>query len=186
MTYKQFILLLGFWLLAGCSARVGTQQLEAAPQEAYEFQLSAGDRVRVIVFGHDDLSGEFEVDQEGQISLPLVKNVKVGGLTPQKAEEIITDRLKPDYLRDPRVSVEVLGYQPIYVLGEVERPGGFPFVSGMTVANAIAVAGGYTYRANRNKITVIRRSDATKVKRLASEDSLVYPGDIIEVGERFF
>jgi protein involved in polysaccharide export with SLBB domain len=94
--------------------------------------------------------------------------------------------LKPDYLKDPRVSVEVLNYRPFYIIGEVKKPGSYAYVSGMTVVNAIALAGGYTYRARENKFLVTRATDPKNIKHPADHDTQVLPGDVIEVPERFF
>lgn len=94
--------------------------------------------------------------------------------------------MKPDYLKDPRVSVEVLNYRPFYIIGEVKKPGSYAYVSGMTVVNAIALAGGYTYRARENNILVTRATDPKNIKHPADHDTQVLPGDVIEVPERFF
>ncbi len=155
----------------------------AAPPE---YRLTAGDKVRVVVFGHDDLSGEFELDGAGRLSLPLIRVVDAAGLSTSDLERAITDALQPDYLRNPRVSVEILGYRPVYIIGEVREPGSYPFTSGMTVVNAVAMAGGYTYRAARNKMTVTRANEPDAGKTRIAEDTRVYPGDVIEVPERFF
>ncbi len=163
--------------------------LSAAPPargEQIEYTLGAGDSLRVTVFGQDDLSGDFEVDGAGFVSLPLVGEVAGGGLTVRELERAITDALKPDYLINPRVSVQVLNYRPFYIIGEVKNPGSYPFVNGMKVINAIALAGGYTYRARENNVTVIRATNPTREKESADHDTIILPGDVIEVPERFF
>jgi polysaccharide export outer membrane protein len=118
--------------------------------------------------------------------LPLIGQVKVGGLTINGAQELITERYGKDYLVNPRVNVEVLNYRPFFILGEVKSPGSYPYVSGMSVVNAIALAGGYTPRANRNRITIKRASSASSTEQEAPEDAIVLPGDVIRVPERFF
>jgi len=154
--------------------------------EAPRYTLGAGDQVRVIVFGQEDLSGDFELDGSGRISLPLILEVQAGGLTLPQLEASITGKLKPVFLKNPRVSVAVLNYRPFYILGEVRRPGSYPYVHGMTVINAIALAGGYTYRAKVNEVK-IKRSLGTKSKQLpANHETIVLPGDVIEVPERFW
>lgn len=150
------------------------------------YQLGSGDRVRVTVFGHKDLSGEFTVDGGGNVSLPLVGNVKAGGLSLRDFEGNIIAALKPDYLKNPRVSAEVLNYRPFYIIGEVKKPGSYPYVNGMTVVNAVALAGGYTYRARENQLLIIRATDKSRTKEPANHDTAVLPGDVIEVPERFF
>ncbi len=150
------------------------------------YKLGSGDRVKVTVFGHDDLSGRFLVGGNGDVALPLIGKVRAGGLTVTEFEARVVDALMPDYLKNPRVSVEVLNYRPFYIIGEVKKPGSYPFVNGMTVVNAIALAGGYTYRARENKIFVTRATDPKNVKRPADHATPIRPGDVIEVPERFF
>jgi len=158
----------------------------AVETDPVEYMLGAGDEVRVTVFGQDDLSGTFQVDGSGTISLPLIGKVKAGGRTVRETEIAIVGRLKPDYLKNPRVSLEVMNYRPFYIIGEVKKPGSYPYVNGMTVVNAIALGGGYTYRARENNIYLTRAKDQERKKQPASHDTLVLPGDIIEVPERYF
>lgn len=155
---------------------------ELNPRE--EYRLAAGDRVRVSVYGHEDLSGEFEVDGSGQLSLPLIEDVSARGRTLNDLELDIENYLKPDYLIDPQVSVEMLNYRPFYIVGEVKEPGSYPYVNGMTVINAVAMAGGYTYRAHKGAIRIVREQAQDKLE--ASSGTEVMPGDVIEIGERFF
>lgn len=150
-----------------------------------EYRLGIGDRLRVTVFGHDDLSGEFEVSSNGSITLPLIGEVGAANLTLTELEQKITGKLRPDYLKNPQVSAEVLNYRPFYIIGEVRNPGDYPYVGGMRVVNAIAMAGGFTYRADEDGILVTRAAgDGTQVE--VSADAPIYPGDVIEVPERFF
>jgi len=151
-----------------------------------EYRLGSGDRIKVTVYGHTDLSGEFEVDGAGNLSLPLIQVVHAAELTQQELEQVITAKLKPDYLKNPRVSVQVLSYRPFYIIGEVKNPGSYPYVNGMTVVNAVALAGGYTYRAKPDAVTIIRANDREKEKAPAGRDTKVLPGDVIEVPERYF
>jgi protein involved in polysaccharide export with SLBB domain len=151
-----------------------------------EYRLAPGDRVKVIVFGHEDLSGEYEVDNEGRLTLPLIKSVQATGLTIQEIEQAITDKLQPDYLRNPKVGVVVLEYRPFYILGEVKNPGSYPYSSNLTVVSAVALAGGYTYRARKSRIVIIRADDPNREKVPADDNTAVLPGDVIEVPERFF
>lgn len=171
---------LGFLLAAAVPVRAA-EDLSVA-----SYRLDAGDKVRVTVYGHEDLSGEFEVDGTGGLALPLAGAVQAAGLTAGELEAAIVGKLKPDYLRDPRVSVEILGYRPVYVIGEVQAPGSYPYTSGMTAINAVALAGGYTYRAQKSKVTIVRgtRQDQQTIK--ADPDTPLLPGDVIEVPERFF
>jgi protein involved in polysaccharide export with SLBB domain len=166
------------------AASSGSAVAQARPDSGY--LLGSGDRVRVTVFGHRDLSGDFTVDGSGNVSLPLVGNVKAGGLSLREFEGNIITALKPDYLKNPRVSAEVLNYRPFYIIGEVKKPGSYSYVNGMTVVNAVALAGGYTYRARENQLLIIRATDKTRTKEPANHDTVVLPGDVIEVPERFF
>ncbi|MGF1639322.1 MAG: polysaccharide biosynthesis/export family protein [Rhodospirillales bacterium] len=158
----------------------------AAAQGAADYRLSAGDRIKVTVFGHEDLSGEFEIDGSGNVSLPLVRNVGAQGLTLPELESAIAERLKPDYLKDPSVSIEVLNYRPFYIYGEVNQPGSYPYASGMTVDKAIATAGGFSYRARKSRVKIVRANDPSRTPQEASHDTPILPGDIIEVPERYF
>jgi protein involved in polysaccharide export with SLBB domain len=151
-----------------------------------EYLLAAGDRVKVVVFGHPDLSGDYEVDSEGRLSLPLIKSFPAAGLTLEEIENAIADKLSPDYLKNPRVGVVVLEYRPFYILGEVKSPGSYPYSSNMTVIASVALAGGYTYRAKKNKVTIIRANDPEHQKTPVDDNTPVMPGDVIEVPERFF
>ena len=157
---------------------------EPAPVD--EYRLAAGDRVKITVFGHEDLSGEFDVDAAGQISMPLIDEIPAAGQTPRGLEDAIVQELQPDYLKNPNVSVEVLSYRPVYILGEVSTPGSYPFVNGMTVVNAVAVAGGFTYRARKGRIKIVRDNSEGSVEIPARLDTPLLPGDVIDVPERFF
>ena len=151
-----------------------------------EYQISVGDTVRVSVFGHDDLSKECQIDNSGRCSLPLINYVDAAGLTAPQLEQVVIASLKPDYLKDPQVRVEVTGFRPIYVLGEVNKPGGYPYSIGITVANAVALAGGYTFRASRRKISVTHAEPDEPEEQRISEQYELNPGDVIEIPERFF
>jgi len=153
---------------------------------ADDYRLAAGDRVRVSIYGHEDLSGEFEVDGTGQLSLPLIMNVIAGGLTRKELEADITAKLQPDFLKNPRVSVEILNYRPFYIVGEVNKPGSYGYVSGMKVINAVALAGGFTFRAQKGDIKITREKSGAKTELEGTVETIVLPGDVIEIGERFF
>jgi len=173
--------------LAACSSRT-TAQPEPPNLQAQSkaYTLGPGDKVKITVFGEEQLSGEFEVDSTGKISMPLAGDVPAVGQTINQVSSTIVQRLTTGYLRDPKVSVEVLTYRPFFILGEVMRPGSFPYASGMTVVNAVALAGGYTYRADKTDITVKRAADPNKNKYHIEETGFVGPGDVVEVPERFF
>jgi polysaccharide export outer membrane protein len=183
--------------MAGLMGPVAAQGVEGAPAalappageippQLREYKLGPGDRLRISVFGHEDLSGVFEVDGTGAVSYPLIGNIRVGGMTLSQVEVAVVAALRPDYLKNPRVSVEVLNYRPFYIMGEVREPGSYPYVNGITVLNAVAIAGGFTYRARESRMTVIRADDPEREEIPVTPDTVVLPGDIIEVPERFF
>ena len=118
-------------LCALCSAVAGAQDI-GTPDD---YRLASGDKVRITVYGHEDLSGEFEVDSTGQLSLPLIQDIDAANKTLNQLELDIEDALRPDYLKNPRLSVEILSYRPFYIVGEVNDPGSYPYVSGMSVIN---------------------------------------------------
>ncbi len=148
------------------------------------YNLGSGDRVRVTVFGQTELSGEFEIGSGGAIAMPLIGLVMAGGLSVVELQTRIRDLLLDGYLRDPQVSIEVLNYRPFYILGEVNAPGSYPYVAGMTVLNAVALADGYTYRADEDEVFLKRANTTNEV--VVNDQTVVFPGDIIRVDERFF
>lgn len=155
-----------------------------APEAAY--RLGAGDRLKITVYGEPDLSGAFEVDGAGVVSLPLVGEVQAGGQTVRALARAIEEAYRGDYLLNPRVSAEVLNFRPFFILGEVKSPGHYAYISGMTVLNAVAVAGGYTYRAKKSEFEVKRTISGAEQTLMLSEKDKVMPGDVIHIDERFF
>lgn len=147
------------------------------------YRLGVGDRLKISVFGEEALSGEFQIDGTGSVSLPLVGELELGGTTVREAERRVEGALANGYLVNPRVSVEVTNYRPFYILGEVRSPGSYPYRNGMTVINAVAVAGGFTYRARRGRALIQRDGE---LRKDAEPSTLVLPGDIITIPERFF
>jgi polysaccharide export outer membrane protein len=121
-----------------------------------EYSLGTGDRLRINVFRQLNLSGEFEVDSAGRITLPLVGDVLVVNRSLDDVRQLIVSALKPDYLKNPQVGVEVISYRPFYIIGEVANPGSYPYVGGMRAINAVAMAGGFTYRAKQKDLLLTR------------------------------
>jgi protein involved in polysaccharide export with SLBB domain len=164
----------------------GPGVLQSAAGPAPELRLSGGDKVRVTVYGEDKISGEYQIDSGGFLSIPLAGTVQGEGLTKIELEQALTQKLKSEYLRNPKVTVEVISYRPFYVLGEVKSPGEYQFRSGLNVLSAIAIAGGATYRAN-NSTVMIQRFGSTELKEYQQSPTvLVLPGDVVRVPERFF
>ncbi len=171
-------------LSAALAAAVGRIPAKAA--DALQYRLGPSDRIVVTVFGHEDLSGEFELDGQGRIALPLIGEVALARQTLRQAEQQVVSLLKPDYLVNPRVSIQVTNYRPFYILGEVNRPGSYPYVNGLTVVQAVAIAGGYTYRARESRVSIQRAGDPKGSDRPAGPATVVLPGDVINVPQRFF
>ena len=148
--------------------------------------LAAGDRVKVTVFDQPDLSGEFEVDATGFLSMPLIGKVAAANGGVQRLEAAIEEKLLDGYLRNPRVNVEVLSLRAIFVLGEVGVPGSYPYTVGLTALKAVALAGGFSYRAKKNGLRVTRASEPEKGEQSIAGSEVISPGDIVVVPERFF
>lgn len=187
--FSRLLLLCGvFFCTALLAEEKNEQQTQSqqAPSLNQEYRLGSGDLLKITVFNQEDLSGEYTINGAGQISLPLIGAVNTKDLTVKQVEQGIADKLKPDYLLNPRVSVQVLNYRPFYILGEVKEPKSYPYVDGMTYLNAVAIAGGYTYRAKEDHVVVIRMNDPQKRELTLNMDEKVLPGDVIHVKERFF
>lgn len=183
------LMLLGAMSLAACASEDYPPLDSVAPPGAtpdQPYTLGTGDRIRVNVYGYDDLSGEYDIDATGAFPMPLVGTVKVAGKTPAAVEAELTKGLKSGgYLTDPRVGVQVVNYRPFFILGEVKTPGRYPYENGMSVLEAVATAGGYTFRANQNKI-IVHRGGASAPGALAKPTDAILPGDVIDVQQRFF
>jgi polysaccharide export outer membrane protein len=171
---------------------VGTVQPFGASGEAtaYEFEggyrVGAGDRLTIRVLGQLDLTGDYLVDGAGNISMPLVRSLPVAGLSTPAIEEVITAKLQQGFLRKPSVSVQLAVARPFYIMGQVGAAGSFPYRAGMTVQNAIALAGGYSARADQNNVLITRKLlNGTNTVRVPVTAQL-YPGDIVFVRERWF
>ena len=178
-----FALAIVLGLTCTLTVRAADAQTSADPGG---YAVGPGDRIRVTVFGHEDLSGEFTISEAGTISLPLAGILTIEGGTLADAERTVVGALKPDYLLNPQVSIELMEYRPFYIIGEVNEPGSYPYVNGMTVTEAVALAGGYTHRAKEQEAVVIRASDPTRAERSIPVTDVVLPGDVVKIPERFF
>lgn len=156
----------------------------AAEDEPY--RLDAGDKLRVVVFGQEGLTNSYTVDAGGAIAMPLIGAVRARGLTPAQLAAAITARLKRGYLREPYVAVEIESYRPFFILGEVTAPGQYPYVPNMTAEAAVAIAGGFTPRAQRGSVQLTRPTAAGVLRQDVPPGTLLRPGDTIVVGERWF
>lgn len=157
-----------------------------APAQSVDYVLGSADKVRVTVYGEPSLSGEFFISGSGIMSLPLIGEIKAGGMTLGQFQTAVQKALSDGYLKDPRVSAEVLTFRPFYILGEVEKPGTYPYTAGLTVLNAVATAGGFTYRADKKNVWIKHNGETTEQKSELTPSIVVAPGDTIRLGERFF
>ncbi len=161
-----------------------TAQAEEPALKAYK--LDSGDKISITVFDEPDLSFEVLISNAGSVSYPFLGELKVKGLTPGELENRIIAGLKGPYLIDPKVAVTVIQYRPFYIHGEVKQSGGYPYQPYLTLRRAVTLAGGFTERASKTKITVIRDGDQQKKPVKIELDDLVYPGDTITVEQSFF
>lgn len=152
-----------------------------------QYQLASGDVIRVSVFGEDDLSFDsIRLNESGAFSYPFIGVVNAMGLTARQLEQRIFNGLKDDYLINPRISVSVLEYRQFYISGEVRKPGGYSYQPGLTVRRALAIAGGMTDRGSERRISIIRDGRSTDQSERATLDTLVMPGDSIQINQGFF
>lgn len=187
----RFVLLIlslvGVMLVGGCTSSYPPKDATTYSSLIAPYRLDSGDRLRVVVFGQADLSSTYLIDQAGYISMPLIGAVAARGRTAQELEGDIAGKLKSGrFVRDPDVSVEVDRYRPFFIMGEVTSAGQYPYVSGMTVQTAVAIAGGFTPRAQKGNVDVTRQVNGkvTTVRLMPTQP--VLPGDTINVRERFF
>jgi polysaccharide export outer membrane protein len=166
------------------------ERAKPAPQSSepasFDYRLGSGDKLRIIVFGEDSLSGEFLISGAGKISFPLIGDIDALGKTIPEIQAAIETKLADGYLKQPKVSAEVLNYRPFYILGEVVKPGEYPYTNGLTVLNAVATASGFTYRADKKKVFIKRAATDEEKALELTPATPVEPGDTIRIGERFF
>lgn len=151
-----------------------------------EYRLGSGDGIHVNVFDEPDLTGDFNVSGDGKVSLPMIGDVQAAGLTATELQTAIENDYRNGYLKDPKVNIQVTTFRPFYILGEVGKPGEYPFSNGMTVVNAVALAEGFTYRANKKKVFIRHMGESTEEPVPLTSDLIVAPGDTIRIGERYF
>jgi polysaccharide export outer membrane protein len=152
-----------------------------------DYKLGANDRLRITVFGQPTLTGEYTLDGNGVLAFPLIGNVPANGVTTNQLQQAIAAKLEPDYLVNPNVSAEIVSRRPFYVIGEVQKPGNYPYVSDITAVNAIAMAGGFTRRARKNDFYIRRLDkDGKPVRIEANAGTVLQAGDTLEVRERVF
>ncbi|QJR82744.1 polysaccharide export protein [Alteromonas pelagimontana] len=150
------------------------------------YRLGVGDKILINVFGQSDLSMETRLPDVGKINYPFLGDLKLVGLTLSEVESLIYNGLKGDYLVNPSVAVSIIEYRPFFIDGEVKQPGGYPYQPGLSVNKAAALAGGYTERASRSDIQIVREKDGKQISMEVSVSHQIQPGDIITIPQRFF
>nr|WP_246261326.1 polysaccharide biosynthesis/export family protein [Alteromonas ponticola] len=151
-----------------------------------QYRLGVGDKISISVFGQPDLSLETRLPDIGKINYPFLGELELVGLTLSDVENLIFQGLKGDYLVNPSVAVTIIEYRPFFIDGEVKQPGGYPYQPGLSVNKAAALAGGYTERASRSDIQIVRQQNGKQVTLEVSVSELIQPGDVITVEQRFF
>lgn len=189
-TIQFLACIIGCFVLASCGTSgiaSGTDvEKSETTREASEYKLGAGDQLRIIVFGEENLSGEFIIDNSGFVSMPLIGEVEAGQKSVREFQKSVEAKLLDGYLKNPSVSAEVLNFRPYYILGEVTTSGEYPFSGGLTVLNAVATAGGFTYRANTKVVYIKRAGEQTEIQYPLTVSTAVQPGDTIRIAERLF
>lgn len=184
-------LVLAMVVLGLCACTSYPPAPSSFPPAGKSYILQANDTIQLRVYDEPEFSGRFKVDSLGDVALPLAGKIRLRGATEQQAATIIETALKDKgYLQNPKISVELARARPYFILGEVTKPGQFPFQSGLTVYQAVAASGGLTYRADRDDITIRRQNPASgaghEIRLSATEDTPILPGDVLEIGERYF
>lgn len=177
---------LALMMVLGDVAAPSAARAQTSHATAGAYTLGPNDRIRLKVYGEADISGEYEIDSSGFASIPLAGRIRAAGLTTGQLERSVAAALAKGIVRDPRVNIEIALYRPYYILGEVKKSGEYPYRLGITILDAVASAGGFTYRANENKV-FLRRSGGN-VEEVYPLDApiKVFPGDNIRIPERYF
>jgi polysaccharide export outer membrane protein len=206
---RLLIMMLAAAFVAGCAPRMAPPALVAQPVSALDnaayggapvvavragvpaaadgpYTLDSGDKLRVVVFGQDGLTNSYGVDAAGSITMPLIGAVPARGKTTAELSTAIGARLRQNYIREPHVAVEIESYRPFFILGEVTFPGQYPYVANMTVETAVAIAGGFSPRALRDRVEISRPIGGDTVRNTVPLGTWVRPGDTVIVAERWF
>ena len=190
MSRSSFVLLRAFALSVfaffNSVVCANAQAPKGIASEVAEYRLGPGDTVSVKVFQEADLTGEYFVGPNGEISMPLAGSIQVAGLTTTELAAAVADRLSNGYIDDANVVAEIAKFRPYYIFGEVEDAGEYPYSAGLTISRAVATAGGYTYRAKKSFVYIQRAGSDKEEKVKVTFSSRIYPGDVVRVPERFF
>lgn len=172
--------------LGGCTTTKEPPKQAVFDALDHPYTLDTGDKLRIIVFGQADLSNLYVVDAAGRVSMPLIGDIDTRGKTTKEVAGSITGRLRDGFLRDPKVTVEMDSYRPFFILGEVTTSGQFPYVYGMTVQTAVAIAGGFSPRANQSRVEITRNIKGELIRAEVPLHHPIRPGDTVRVYERWF
>ncbi|MEI9885047.1 MAG: polysaccharide biosynthesis/export family protein [Rhizomicrobium sp.] len=177
---------LALGMLLGDAALAATGAPPPSGNDAYDYRLGIGDKIRVIVYNEADLGGDFQIDATGMVRLPLVGQVRAGGMTARDLEANIRTALGAGYLNDPRVAVEITTYRPFYIVGQVFKPGEYPYQNGLTASSAVALAGGFTPKAISSVVYVRHQGESIETALAATEATMIRPGDVVRVDSTTF
>ncbi len=172
----------------GPAAAVYAAPMPAPMAVAYDaaYRLDAGDRLRIVIYGQEGLTNTYAIDAGGSITMPLIGAVRARGLTPAGLASEISGKLRNGYIREPSVAVEIEAYRPFFILGEVAAPGQYPYVPNMSVESAVAIAGGFSPRAKRDRVTLTHTDAGGSMRVVVPLGTPISPGDTVLVGERWF
>jgi protein involved in polysaccharide export with SLBB domain len=168
----------------GAATQADVEAATAAATAVPRFQ--GGEKIRITVYNEPSLSGDYDIDPNGVVSLPLAGTVRAVGLTQPQFEQELAKKFKNEYLRNPKVTVTILQFRPIYLVGEISKPGEFPYKPGLNILTAMALAGGGTYRANRNYVLIQHIGETDMKEYPQTATTMILPGDLIRVPERYF
>jgi polysaccharide export outer membrane protein len=179
------ITLLALTLLSACSTYYAKLPSLASDREA-AYVLGPADQLQITVYGETDLTGKYRISDTGNLTMPLIGPVPAQGLTVTQLQKALRDRLDAKALKSPDVTLEISEYRPFFILGEVKNPGSYPYVPNMTVLTAVAIAGGSTFRASADQMSITRQQQGASREARAQRDTRVLPGDVVYVFERHF
>jgi polysaccharide biosynthesis/export protein len=191
--YSRIQLLLALCVaLAGCGGGATLGPVTESEQKAIvdastsSPRLQPGEKIRVTVYGEASLSGDYQIDPSGFISLPLAGPVKAAGLTQAELEQALAKKFRTEYLKNPKVTVTIAEFKPFYIIGEIEKPGAYPYASGLNILSAIAIAGGTTYRASKSTVLIQHPGEGGLREYPLAASVPILPGDIIKIPQRYF